>query len=68
MALLDRQLGDGRFRAAIDAHGLDRNADFMRGLKGIADLLKEDALGGLASDAAGETEEDAYEGLRHFFK
>lgn len=68
VALLDRQLGDGRFKAAIEATGACRNPDFVRGLYHISELLAEDSIGVNASGGAAMKEESALEGLKNFFK
>lgn len=68
VAMLDRQLGDNRFKKAIEKSGACRHPDFARGLFHIAELLGEDSLGMPSGGAGTGAEETALEGLKTFFK
>lgn len=67
VAMLDRQLGDNRFKNALERSGVCADPDFAMGLKHIADRLGEDMLSERGS-AASRREETALDGMRQFFK
>ncbi len=67
VAMLDRELGDNRFRKAIENSGACRDPDFVRGMHILAAKLAEDSIG-LNSAAEAEHEETALEALQKYFK
>ncbi len=64
---VDQLIGNDSFSQALTRFGIANDADFVRGLYRLADMLGEDTVGGVSAMGAEVKEEEPLEALQKIF-